>query len=271
MGQRLNLCVDSCMRNEEKRSELILTPEDVHATDFVDDVMPLVVRNPGVNSAPTELYLDHDGFRTSSVLESLKIARDKFMTQLNSDEGLELKVSKSNVQVWTKETNDGFVLKSVWKVPYSAEIYMDYLKDITQKINWDTNLEEAKLICNISSDISICYQRYKRVIPVSPRDFIIASRLEQLPGTLFDISCSVDSPAYPPDNVVVRARLLFGGYYLETIPQDEDKNVTKVVSISETDFGGNLPKNMVKSMAALKMSTFVPAIDREIKKFLAKP
>lgn len=256
------------MKSEEKRTELILTPDHVYSTDLVEDV-PLV-KVQGLHSAPNEILQDFEGFQISSVLEKLNESRTMFMRQLKSDAGLELKVNKSNVNVWTMETSNGFVLKSVWKVPYAAEVYMDYLRDITQKVNWDNNLEEGKLLCHLSSDVSICYQRYKRVIPVSPRDFIIASKLEHLQGSLLDISTSVESPVYPPDSVIVRARLIYGGYYIEPIQRDEDSNITKVVSISETDFGGNLPKSMVKSMAAIKMSTFVTQIDREIKKYLAK-
>jgi hypothetical protein len=254
------------MKKEESRTELVITQSSV--PEYVEAV-PLI-KVQGLHSAPTEVLQDLEGFSMLSVQERLREARGKFMGQLRSEEGMELKVSKSNVQVWTKETLEGFMLKSVWKVPYSLDVYMDYLKDFSQKINWDNNLEEAKLICNLTSDVSITYQRYKRVIPISPRDFVIASQVERLPGAILDLSTSVESVMYPVDPAVVRARLLFGGYFVESMQRDEDSNITKVISISETDFGGNLPKNMVKSMAALKMSTYMTSIDRELKKHLSK-
>jgi hypothetical protein len=266
MGQSLNLCVNSCMNKEESRTELVIT--QASPPEYVE-VVPLI-KVQGLQSAPNEVFQDLEGFSMLSVQERLREARGKFMGLLMTEEGMELKVNKSNVNVWTKETPEGFVLKTVWRVPYSLDVYMDYLKDFSQKVKWDDNLEEAKLICNLSSDVSITYQRYKRVIPISPRDFVIASQLERLPGAILDLSTSVESVMYPVDPAIVRARLLFGGYFVESMQRDEDSNITKVISISETDFGGNLPKNMVKTMAALKMSSYVTSIDRELKKFLSK-
>jgi hypothetical protein len=266
MGQAIRFCAKLCLTKEEQAGfELVGLPQE-RGSIFTDDVEPLVTQR---SEQPVEAK-EIEGFSIGVVLDKLTQSRKKFFELLQSDEGLELKVRKDNVNVWARETPDGFILKAVWKVPHSSEVYMGYLRDLSQKMSWDSNLEETRLICNLSADVSVSYQRYKKVIPVSPRDFVIASKFERLPGSLLDISTSVESHLYPTNSAAVRARLLFGGYYLETIGQDEQSNITRVVSISETDFGGNLPKSLVKSMAALKMSTFVTSIDKALRKRLDK-
>jgi hypothetical protein len=269
MGQAIRFCAKLCLTKEEQAGfELVGLPRELDSI-LVDDVEPLV-QNQRLHTEEPREAKEIEGFSIGVVLDKLSQSRKKFLEILHSDEGLELKVSKNTVNVWARETPDGFILKAVWKVPYFSEVYMPYLRDNSQKMSWDSNLEETRLICNLSSDISVSYQRYKKVTPVSSRDFIIASKLERLPGSLLNISASVESPLYPTNSVAVRARLLFGGYYLETIGEDEQSNITRVVSISETDFGGNLPKSLVKSMAAVKMSTFKASIDKALRKDLTK-
>ncbi len=59
---------------------------------------------------------------------------------------------------------------------------------------------------------------------------------------------SVEHEKCPVISKFVRAKSYNAGYFLETIQHDPPK--TKICSISQTDYGGSLPKSLVSSMTS---------------------
>ena len=84
---------------------------------------------------------------------------------------------------------------------------------------------------------------------MAPRDILMVSKRGYYENGVFDVCTSIDSPAFPETSGVVRAKVMLGGYLVEPIIMDEEGNIAKVTSISESNFGGSIPVSMLKSLA----------------------
>ena len=160
--------------------------------------------------------------------------------------------SSEQAKVYGKVTTAGFCVKTVWTVPQSIGEFLRFIRNFVMRQTWDSNIAESAHVCDLPGSIVVNYQRFKQVLTVSSRDLLVACRYSQLATTALEVSVSIESPAYPVLPDTIRIHMRAGGYYLEKTAEG-----TKVIAVSEMDFGGMLPAAVVMRMTALAMGKFV--------------
>jgi hypothetical protein len=97
------------------------------------------------------------------------------------------------------------------------------------------------------------YQRYKKVLTVSPRDMLLAIKTFPLNNAVVDVAVSIDLPERPVAEGVVRAKVHMGGFFAES----RAEGGTRVIAATEIDFGGVIPRAMMLRMSAMAMPTYI--------------
>lgn len=205
----------------------------------------------------------------SELLDVITKTMQKFLEDVRQDPlkiGYKLVLTQNQVQVLLKDMPGGYSLMSIWKCQYSAEKIAKFLKLVEKRKEWDTHVSECKKICDITSDVAVYYTLYKRFLTMAPRDILIVGQQLNLEDAWVDVSTSIDSTLVPENNNIVRARIILAGYHLQTIPKDENGNITQVTSISEANFGQSLALGIVKNMSTNLTPKFVKAMIDGIKK-----
>lgn len=173
----------------------------------------------------------------------------------SSDTALELIVEREECKVYTKTTLDGFVLRSEWTADFPSKLYLDFLCDIQQRKAWDKHLAQAEIIDQLSPNVAVYYQAYHKVFTIAGRDVVLACKKFASKGAWVDVCCSVDLPACPPKEDLVRASVKLGGYFVEPLGQG-----CRVISYSEGSLGGALPQALVKKFSAVNVPGFVRTV-----------
>ena len=198
-------------------------------------------------------------FDLKAVTKSLDLALLELLKELEvpaaQDPTLELLINTEDFKVFGKDTEHGLMLKTNWTVPYSPDVYISFIRDFEARKRWDRNIEECRKLCYLAPDISINYQRYKKMMVVSKRELLVACRTVPLGDSVLDVSCSVETEEIPVAEDVVRARLHLGGYHVQPCEAG-----TKITAISVMDFGGAVPKPVLKRMSAFGLLLFTKAL-----------
>jgi hypothetical protein len=234
---------------------------------------PLIFSSMPTPPKSDSLALDSTSTNTSNSIEEesqealdkdsiLKLIDDKFemfiteaKKEMQSD-GYEKLVDKEGCLVYGRDDKDGYLLKSTWNITYSPKAFLDFLGDNDKRKTWDKNIADAKKICEISSEVSVHYILYKRLLTLAARDLVIVSKRVDTEEGCIEVSTSISLPQFPSKNSLIRAQLHIGGYYVVPIEKDEFGNTARVVSISSGDIGGKLPKQMIKKMSAMTVPKF---------------
>lgn len=195
------------------------------------------------------------GFNSAELRGLCDEATERFFALYDSlDESrFSLSYDKEGCRVMTCDTERSFMIWVVFEIQCSADVFVDFLKQVERRVDVDTNLKAAKVIHRIDDDALVSHLTYKGVLSVSARDLIVLSCYRKFKGAMCEVSQSVRSPEYPETSACIRATLHIGGFHIQPI----DDNSCRVTSISETDLGGSLPKMVVKKMAALAFPNLV--------------
>lgn len=166
---------------------------------------------------------------------------------------LPLHAQKPGVCIYGTDTPRGFLMKSVWTSPYAPEAVLAFAQNNFLRLAWDQNLAERRTVGNISTEIRITYERYRKILGVSQRDMLCAGKTCILrDGSLLDVSVSVEIPEMPKVSDLIRAQLYLGGYHIQTSPQG-----SLVALYNEVNYGGVLPNKLLVPMSARTMLSFV--------------
>ena len=104
--------------------------------------------------------------------------------------------------------------------------------------------ESGELVESISEQMEVMYQKFKKMTPVSSRDFcLLQTRFIYPDGRLMAVATSISHPDCP-ETKFVRAHLYMGCYVL--IPVSE--KVTRVVYMVHVDIRGSVPKFIINSV-----------------------
>lgn len=172
---------------------------------------------------------------------------------------------KEGITIYCKDLDQGFMLKAVWKTPYTSDEFMNFMGNVENRKKWDRNLDKIKIIDTLDDNTRLMHLLYKRILTISPRELLILNRQHRQGDVWMDISTSFQSSEYPMNPSYIRAHLYIGGYIIEPC-QDENGNQTKITNIVQADFGGSLPINMLKKMTALTLPQFATSITKGIEK-----
>lgn len=177
---------------------------------------------------------------------------------------LPLCAEKPAIRIYGTETHRGFLMKSVWDCPFSPQIVLQFTRNYGLRVTWDVNLEECRNVGDVSPDISLKYERYNKILVVSARDLLTASKLCPIDTGLLDASVSVEIPDIPPVKGIVRAQLFVGGYHI--VPTEQGSLVTLY---NEMDFGGAIPRRLLVLMSARTLTGWVEAFNVGIAKYVS--
>mmetsp|Transcript_12950 Transcript_12950/g.13067 ORF Transcript_12950/g.13067 Transcript_12950/m.13067 type:complete len:113 (-) Transcript_12950:12-350(-) len=101
---------------------------------------------------------------------------------------------------------------------------------------------------------------------ISSRDIVLVSRLIKLQKGVLLIDTSCEHPDYPPTDKFVRATIPVNGYYIEQIDKDDQGNINKVINITIVNFGGKLPKSLIKTKYGKHVPSLIKKMHGEIMK-----
>lgn len=179
---------------------------------------------------------------------------------------LELMLDKENFRVLGKDTAEGYILWSEFKVPFTPVQFIKFLAKSEKRKEWDSNITECRKLSQLSESVCTTYQVFKRFLTISSRDLLLISKTFCEDGVWYDASSSFESPTMPVSRAHVRAKLLIGGYVVKPLHDDPKGNLASVISFNESSIGGSLPKSMVKKMSATAVPKFVNSLTMALKK-----
>lgn len=248
MGAPLSKCKE-CFVGPPSNYEPLTSSQEPQTQNSVQSItqpnsppsVPVELQESEFNSKELQVLCDEASSSFFALLESLDPAR----FTLNSD--------KDGCRVMTADTDRSFMLWAVFDMPCSAEAFIEFLKQIERRVEFDSNMQAAKVLCRIDENVIVSQQTYKGVLAVKARDLIILSCYRNFKDSKCEISQSVQSAHYPEQPNCVRATLHLGGYHAQPI----DANSCRVTSVSETDLGGALPRMVVKKMSAMAFPNFI--------------
>jgi hypothetical protein len=213
---------------------------------------------------PAPAVTSQSGWDETAILRAVETCEREFTALIATTEEkpLPLHVQKAGVQVFGIETTRGFLMKSVWECPYSPQDVLAFTKNDSLRLSWDPNLAECRIIGLVTSEIEVKYERYKKILAVSQRDLLSAGKSCTLSdGSLLDMSVSVELPAIPPLEGIVRAHLFLGGYHIKA-----SELGARVALYNEINYGGSLPNKLLVTMSARTLTGFAEAFNAGLTK-----
>lgn len=125
---------------------------------------------------------------------------------------------------------------------------MDAITNFDMKALYDDTVEGGKFIySNLPYETNVVYQKHKKILVVSPRDFILIAKIHRVSkDEAFVITRSIVIPSHPPNKNIVRANTSLSGWR---------------VKVKEPASGGKKP---------LCKMTFFGEIDFKVALFLSK-
>lgn len=225
--------------------------------------MPSDVSEPSTDDTPSPSPY-------SSLLEGIHAKALQFVTIVTAPvaDDLELVLRQERCAVFTKNTEDGFVIRSEWWTRFDPKEYLDFLGNLSKRKTWDKNVEDMHLVEQLEPQIKVFYQSYKSFFMISARDLVLACKKFPLGRAWIDTCSSIDFPTCPLKPGFVRAHVKIGGYYVEALEQPEGVYRSRVVSYTEGSFGGALPRSLVKKLSAINVPHFVKAVDEALEAHL---
>lgn len=200
----------------------------------------------------------------SHLFKLIENASIEFLSHIRcqfEEEGFNELLKKDKIRVLTKDCENGYTLKSEYFLQCTAEQFIELLKDVKSRKMWDENIEKIEVVLTLPEETSVVYIKYKKFLIISSRDAVVVSRIMRAHKGIAYISTSCEHEDYPENEGTVRARVETAGYYIE--PQENGR--CRVVGFSIGDAGGNLPKNIVKTVAASALPKFIASVEKAIK------
>lgn len=208
------------------------------------------------------VYKEIDGFNYSEIQEAYQSIEDQFISIINEGTAnYDTIVDKDNCKVYSREAENGYILKYTWNIPFSPSDFLEFVDKVEMRKTWDANIETAKVVAQFSSNESVVYTKYKKFLTFDPRDTLAFSKNIELFGNLATVSFSLESEKYPIVDNIVRVKLFVAGMYVESIIPDEFGNFCRVTCLSHMDVG--LPKNL-NNIARKFAGTTLPPITKKI-------
>lgn len=216
-----------------------------------------------IQESETEETTQSQGFHKSTVFTALSKAEEVFLGMLAqdpaSDPSYTRLLDKDGVMVFSKDTAGGYAIRSQWRTTTSPGELLSFINNPEARKSWDTHVGVMEQVATFDLSTRVLHIEYKKQFPVSARDLLIACKTTCQGQDWFDISCSVASEQHPPGRDVIRAVLVIGGYSFQR--KDDDWEVR---SVTELQFGGSVPKALVKQMSAASVPNFVQTLHKAV-------
>jgi hypothetical protein len=117
---------------------------------------------------------------------------------------------------------------------------LDALTNFDMKALYDDTVEGGKFIySNLPYETNVVYQKHKKILVVSPRDFILIARIHRVSKEeAYVITKSITIPSQPVNKNIVRASTSLGGWRVKVKEPASGgkKPLCKLTFFSEIDF-----------------------------------
>ncbi|KAF4663829.1 hypothetical protein FOL47_005538 [Perkinsus chesapeaki] len=225
-------------------------------------------------AAPTEPVLSDEGKRM------MKIGLDaqKALLAFETDKSFKSKGKSGPVELSIRPQNGSEMQvvcgKMNWGHEYTISQVMEFLGDLTYKVNWDDQLIEGKVLENYLKDdkkeVTLSWTSYKGEMGVAGRDFIYAAVNEKISEDKAVMPCrSIDLPKYPEhkfSNDACRGFIQNAGYIIEKVHNGD----LMVSFYNQVDVRGSVPTWIVNKATMKQPMTLVSAF-AAIKNYKFKP
>jgi hypothetical protein len=156
----------------------------------------------------------------------------------------------------------------------TAQEFMDFYLDDDVRPKWDGMISEHQLLESAHDTKNRCQVvRWLRSFPfafLSRREYVIARRLfpGDDPNTLYGITKSVEHPAAPPLQGIVRMSTFYSMWRSRTLPcpRGSGKPMCETTLLHFEDFG--IPENLARFAVRHGMAGFVGKMVPEVKEFV---
>lgn len=246
MGKKLSRCCVHCFQSDlelESTQQALLFPV-----------------SPQSQSSPPTIELEAFAEPAFAPQSKLQQAYEAVMKVIYSKD-LETIVNSTGLHVYGRTCERGYFVKTVWETAFHRDQVMDFIRKYEERPTWDPNLVECSLL-SCRNGVSLVYQRYKKVLTVSPRDMILAIKTFGLSNAVVDVAVSIDLPDRPVAEGVVRAQVHMGGFFATSTLS----GLTRVIAVTEIDFGGVIPRAMMLRMSAMAMPNYIKRLMEGVKR-----
>lgn len=273
MGKRSSkLCMNCFGRSEgTDNPDPTLKPTPKQATDGRETPATGDKLALSQEAIPLALLSEEDQRLVSLINNTLDTFFGMIRAPVTSDPELNLISNKDNLIIHSKDTPRGFLLRSEWLMEFEPSEFIQFLGDVELRPNWDKKMESVTMVKTILSEYGVYYQKYKKIMLLAQRDVLYVSKTFQLGTAWINICSSIELPEFPPDqNDTVRMRLFLGGYYAEPLEVPIGPLKTKVTCVSECDFGGAIPRAIVKKVSAITIPSYVKEVENALRTYLGR-
>ncbi len=156
------------------------------------------------------------------------------------DDSWELKKTKNDLKIYTRNINESGIkeLKIVTEMETSMTSIIALFDDVPAYVNWVYSTGSAKMTKQLSPSHMHYYSVSNFPWPLSDRDVMLDSKVQQDSLTKIVTSTSTSIPdAYPRKKGMVRVEILLAQWVL--VPKPGGK--VEVTYTIKTDPGGNIP------------------------------
>lgn len=176
--------------------------------------------------------------------------------------GYEELVKQYGCRVYGKETQQGLLFKVDWLTTVTGEEFISFFQDLNKRKSWDNSIEDFYRL-NSNAEFVYEYALLKKKFAICQRDLLVVSKVFRSNG-VYLVSISADHPLVPIVKNLVRINIKLAGYHAVSIPKDSFGNITRVFAVIEADFGGSVPKSILKKIIARAFPKQVFDLDQYI-------
>ncbi|KAF4664292.1 hypothetical protein FOZ61_000947 [Perkinsus olseni] len=252
------------------------TPEGASTKPKSDQKAPKEAEgvSPSVNAEPDETALSDEGER----MMKLGLDAQAALLAFENDKSFKSKGRSGPVEVSVRAQNGSEMQvvcgKMNWGKKYTISQVMEFLGDLTNKVNWDDQLIEGKLLKSYLNDgkreVTLSWTSYKGEMGVAGRDFIYAAVNEKVSENKGVMTCrSVDLDEFPEHKFSAEACRGFiqnAGYVIEKVQSGD----LMVSFYNQVDVRGSVPTWVVNKATMKQPMSLVPAF-ASIKNYKFKP
>ncbi|KAF4714778.1 hypothetical protein FOZ63_025581, partial [Perkinsus olseni] len=252
------------------------TPEGASAKPKSDQKVPKEAEgvSPSVNAEPDETALSDEGQR----MMKLGLDAQAALLAFENDKSFKSKGKSGPVELSVRPQNGSEMQvvcgKMNWGKKYTISQVMEFLGDLTNKVNWDDQLIEGKLLKSYLNDgkreVTLSWTSYKGEMGVAGRDFVYAAVNEKVSENKGVMTCrSVDLDEFPEHKFSAEACRGFiqnAGYVIEKVQSGD----LMVSFYNQVDVRGSVPTWIVNKATMKQPMSLVPAL-ASIKNYKFKP
>ncbi|KAK6494882.1 ceramide transfer protein isoform X1 [Huso huso] len=232
-------------------------------------------RSPSMSSI--DLVSASDVHRFSSQVEEM--VKNHMTYSLQDDGGdanWQLVVEEGEMKVYRREVEENGIVLDPLKATHvvkgvTGHEVCHYFWNVDFRNDWETTVENFKLVERLSDNAVIIYQTHKRVWPASQRDVLYLSAIRKIisnnendPDTWTVCNFSVDHENAPLTNRCVRAKINIA-LICQTLvsPPEGDKEISrdnilcKITYVANVNPGGWAPASVLRAVAKREYPKFL--------------